>query len=131
MKLNDKYLWIKTMRKIVVIEEDEKLSEMLKRNLEKKGYDVLIASNGREGIEFFKDRLPYCVITDIHVQIRNGLDVILEVRKNFKNIPVIAIYNENKKNSPDLLSTAKRFGARATFYMPSELNKLINEIRSI
>ena len=118
------------MTRILVIENDTNLQNMICQSLEENGYEVVIASDGKEGITRISNYNPHCVITDIHTQIRNGLDIILEIQNNYQTIPVIAIYNENQKDMPDLLATASRFGAYATFSLPSENNELIKKINN-
>ena len=59
--------------------------------LQSVGYEVLEASNGREGLGLFRQRPPDLVIADIHMPELNGLDVIMELTREFLNVKVIAI----------------------------------------
>ena len=58
-----------------------------------KGYEVIVAYNGREGIYFAKEKRPDLILMDVMMPIMNGIDATLEIRKdqNLKRIPIIAL----------------------------------------
>ena len=79
------------MSKILVIEDDLEFSQALCKALRKSGYDVLFAENGQKGIDLYKRFLADLVITDILMPEKDGIEVIVDLKKHFPNIKIIAI----------------------------------------
>ena len=61
------------MATVLVIDDQEPIRSLLRRALEGANYDVLEASNGRLGLELYRERLAELVITDIFMPEMNGL----------------------------------------------------------
>jgi len=78
------------MQRILVIDDDEDIGNMLKDYLGKEAYVIEIAKNGREGIELFKSFNPEIVLLDIMMPKVNGYDVLSKLRES-SQIPVIMI----------------------------------------
>ena len=68
--------------KILVIEDDATLSESIKIYFENEGYDVKVAADGSEGINFFKMYNPDIIILDITLPKKDGWQVCREIREN-------------------------------------------------
>ncbi len=67
--------------KVLVVEDDKSLSDILRYNLEKEGYNVFCAYDGREGLEQAKLKKPDVILLDIMLPSINGLDVCRQLRK--------------------------------------------------
>ncbi|MCI8331417.1 MAG: response regulator transcription factor [Clostridiales bacterium] len=76
--------------KILVVDDDLNICEMLRLYLKKDGYDVSSASDGEEGIEKFKEFAPDLVLLDIMLPTRDGWSVCREIRET-SDTPVIMI----------------------------------------
>ena len=76
--------------KILVIEDEVSLSEPIKTYFENEGYDVKVATDGSEGISFFKMYDPDIVILDITLPKKDGWQVCREIRENSAK-PIIMI----------------------------------------
>jgi PAS domain S-box-containing protein len=82
---------------ILVAEDNQINQRLIKKLLEKRGYTVDIAEDGKEAVEKFKQRLlqlenPYSLILmDIQMPIMDGIEATSEIRKVDKNIPIIAL----------------------------------------
>ncbi len=68
------------MFKILVIDDDVAILELLKRTLKKQGYDVSVASNGEEGIEQAKQLCPALIICDWIMPRLTGIEVCRQVK---------------------------------------------------
>ncbi len=80
------------MHNILLIEDDESIALMITMALAKYGFNVEIASDGKEGVKKFKEGCYDLVITDISMPRLNGTGVVQYVRKsNKKCTPVIGI----------------------------------------
>ncbi len=112
-------------RSILVVDDEPQIRAVLRRKLERCGYDVCEAANGREAIRSL-ETVPFdLVITDILMPEKDGLDTILFLRKQQPNVKVIAI----SAPSNDLyLESACAFGASRAFEKPLELNDLAEAV---
>ena len=79
------------MARILVIDDQEPIRSLLRAVLEGEGHQVLEASNGRLGLELYRERSVDLVITDIVMPEMDGLEMILELTRNFLNVKVIAM----------------------------------------
>ena len=117
------------MKKILIIDDESQIRTMLKMMLEKEGFDTIVASNGKEGMQLFREEAVDLVITDIIMPEKEGVELIQELKKNDSNLPIIAI-SGGGKNSPDTyLNIAKLLGAYAVFEKPVAKEKLINAVK--
>ena len=102
------------MPTILIIDDDEVITETTKIFLNRAGYDTLTASNGAEGLKLCRQHQIDVVITDIIMPEKEGLETIRELRKNFPNIKIIAISGGGRINAQDYLSLAAKLGAHHT-----------------
>lgn len=91
-----------TKKKILVIEDDANIREVLKLALDFEGYDVVTAQNGKEGIEAL-DKNPNTglILLDLMMPVMNGWEFVdvLKSRNQLDNIPIIVVsaYSERAK----------------------------------
>jgi DNA-binding response OmpR family regulator len=80
-------------KRIVVIEDDPEMIELVKLILAKDGFKVTGAGNGREGLEVIQDVAPQVVLLDLMMPDMDGWEVYQSMKANdaMKNIPVIII----------------------------------------
>ena len=71
------------MATILIIDDEEIVRVLLRSALEEAGYEVTEAANGREGLELYRQRPIHLVITDILMPEMNGLDMLLELTREF------------------------------------------------
>lgn len=76
--------------KILVIDDEKAIADIIKFNLEKEGYNVETAYDGEEGMEAVKKYIPELVILDVMMPRKNGFQVLKEIRMNY-NFPVIML----------------------------------------
>lgn len=81
------------VERILVIDDDEEILNLVSKMLTHIGYEVKVAHDGEEGIRVFESNYEFgCVITDIHMPKINGNQVAEYIRKaSVSDIPVIAI----------------------------------------
>ncbi|MCB2292266.1 response regulator transcription factor [Clostridium algoriphilum] len=79
--------------KILVVDDEEHIQELIKFNLEKSGYKVICANNGIDAIKLVKEQLPQLMLLDLMLPGMDGLDVCKEIRRdsNMANMPIIMI----------------------------------------
>lgn len=80
------------MSKVILVVEDEvSIATLLKYNLEKSGYEVLLAHDGKEGLEIAIEKSPDLMLLDIMLPTMDGMEVCKELRSQKKNIPIIML----------------------------------------
>jgi CheY-like chemotaxis protein len=80
-------------KKILYVEDNDDNVYMLKPRLERKGYEVLIAVDGKEGIYLAKNRIPDLILMDLDLPIIDGWEASKQLKEdtNTKHIPIIAL----------------------------------------
>ena len=116
---------------ILVIDDDESLRKSLARILERNGYEVSTASDGREGIKKFSDENIDLIITDIYMPDSDGLDVLLKLKEENSNVKIIAMSGGSKRLGQEFLNFAKDFGALYTLKKPFPNEELLSAIKSL
>jgi CheY-like chemotaxis protein len=98
------------MKKILLIEDEEIMIELLQKKLINEGYDVSVARDGEEGLKKAREVRPDIVLSDIVMPKKGGFEVIEEIKKDpdLKNIPIIVISNSGQ---PVEIDRAQRLGA--------------------
>ena len=119
-------------KKILLIEDEELMIDLLQRKLTKEGYEILVARDGEEGLKVMREVRPDLILLDIIMPKMGGFEVMEEMGKdkNLKDIPVIVISNSGQ---PVELDKAQKLGAKdwliKTEFDPQEvLNKVVKQI---
>jgi len=94
------------MARILVIDDDDQILRTLHQVLEMEGHEVVDTSNGKEGIKFFRENGADLIITDIVMPEKEGLETIMELRRDFPDIKVIAISGGGRVDPVSYLTLA-------------------------
>ena len=116
------------MRKVLIIDDEPYILLMLKKMLEKAGYEVLLASNGKEGMALFEQHAADLVITDIIMPDKEGLEIILEMKRQRPDLKIIAISGGGRISPESYLECATHFGASRVFQKPFKQKELVAAI---
>jgi DNA-binding response OmpR family regulator len=119
------------MSKILIIDDEVHILLMLKKMLERAGYEVDIASNGTEGLDLFRKDLPDLVITDIIMPEKEGLETIREMRKENAELKILAMSGGGKISAENYLDTAKIFGASGIIEKPFNQSRLLSIVEGL
>jgi len=97
------------MKKLIIIEDEETLLNLLDKKLNQEGYSVDIARDGEEGLEKIKNNKPDLILLDIVMPKMGGFEVMEILRKDeeLSKIPIIIISNSGQ---PVELDRAKELG---------------------
>src|SRR5690606_12376490 len=79
-----------SMGKILVVDDEKPIADILKFNLEKEGYEVVCAFDGEEAVQLAFSEDPDLILLDLMLPIKDGMDVCREVRAQ-SNIPIIML----------------------------------------
>ena len=79
------------MAKILVVDDDTDVRTMLKTMLERDSHDVITAENGTQALQGVQKQLPDAIILDIIMPEKEGFETIVELRRDYPSIKIIAI----------------------------------------
>lgn len=99
------------MKKVLVVEDEQLIGDLLQRKLREEGYYALVARDGETGLKQVREEKPDIVLLDIVLPRLNGFEVLSEMRKDeaLRKIPVIIISNSGQ---PTEIEKAKEAGVR-------------------
>ena len=116
-----------TKATILIIDDEEPIRALLRFALEAAGYEVTEAANGRQGLDLYRRRPTDLIIADMLMPELNGLDLLLELTREFLHAKVIAISGAGGEQN--VLDVAKLLGARQTFQKPFSMSQLLDAVR--
>lgn len=119
------------MTTILIIDDDEQIRIALSKTLKRAGYETIWANNGEEGIKLFKEKGPDLIITDLIMPEKEGIETIVELRRSYPDVKIIAMSGGGKNGPEDYLPMAKRLGARITLKKPFRVNDLLEAVSKI
>lgn len=98
-------------KKILLVEDEKIMINLLEKKLTQEGYDVRVAVNGEEGLKAMREEKPDIVLLDIIMPKMGGFEVMEEMGKDpvLKEIPIVIISNSGQ---PVELDKAKKLGAK-------------------
>ena len=79
------------MPKVLVIDDEEGIRDLLDTRLSRKGYEVVLSSNGQRGLELFHRERPDVVVLDLKMPGMDGLTVLQQIRTRDPKMPVIVL----------------------------------------
>jgi CheY-like chemotaxis protein len=119
------------MKRIMVIEDEEGLRAMLRLCLEKLGYAVTEAGDGKVALALLEKQPVDLILTDLMMPEKEGLETIRELRKGQPNLKIIAMSGGGRTDSRDNLKMAKLFGATTVFAKPFSFEQLGKAVADI
>jgi two-component system alkaline phosphatase synthesis response regulator PhoP len=117
-------------KKILVIEDEAAQVLLLRSRLEARGYQVMSAMNGRDGLRKALEERPDLILLDIVVPDMNGLVVCERIKqtRDIQHIPVILVTASGMKS---LEERCKVFGADDCLIKPYQLTELLGKIQAL
>ena len=81
------------MPKVLLVEDNEMNRDMLSRRLQRKGYEVLLAVDGQQGIDLCRAEMPQLLLLDMSLPVKDGWQVASEMKADSAlcHIPIIAL----------------------------------------
>ncbi len=116
------------MTKILIVEDDKFLRDLLGRKLQDEKFEVVTAIDGEEGIKKTEEEKPDMVLLDLILPSINGFEVLKKIKENPKTsaIPVIILSNLGQKEDVEraLNGGAKDYLIKANFTLDEILDKI-------
>jgi len=122
---------VNNVSKILIVEDDLFLANLLSLRFKKEGYEVIQAFSGTEALEKLKSIRPNVILLDIILPQKNGFEVLEAISQNpqTSSIPVIIVSNLGQESD---IEKGKMLGA-IDYYVKARLSidELVNKVRNI
>ena len=110
---------------LLIIDDEPDIREGLSFAFKRKGFQVLLAENGRQGLELVNSNRVDIVISDVRMPEGDGVEFLCEVRKINPTVPCVILVS----GFSDLTEAqAIKLGAKAMFSKPFDLRQLVAEV---
>jgi len=119
------------MDRILIIDDNAQLREMLNLMLSQAGYEVAEAGNGEMGLKLYKEKPADVVIVDILMPEKGGLETILELKRDFPKAKMIGISGGFQKKTDQNQTLAELLGIQRTLSKPFSSEELLKTIREV
>ena len=113
--------------KVLVVEDDRNIAELLQMYLDKEGYKTLVAYDGGQGLELFKTEKPDLVLLDIMMPVMDGYAVCRAIRAESK-VPVIML---TAKGETDDKVDGLKLGADDYITKPFQMREVLARIEAV
>jgi DNA-binding response OmpR family regulator len=122
------------MPRILVIDDDTAVCTVIKTVLEREGFDVVVAEDGRSGIAAVENSRFDVILIDILMPGMDGLESIRHLNKRAPDVPVVAMsgfqLRDSAKGAPDFLSMATKLGAASSIQKPFRGRELVQVVEA-
>lgn len=117
-------------QKILIIEDDTITAQLLALALRRKGYEVLQAENGPDGLQVTQDQIPDLILLDLMLPGMDGFEFLNQLRqmKNTASIPVVVV---SAKSQPTDRERASDLGIKGYLTKPYRMQQLIDLVKEI
>jgi two-component system cell cycle response regulator DivK len=118
------------MTRILLVEDNEMNRDMLSRRLSRRGFDVLIAENGKAGVELAASEKPDLILMDMSLPVMDGWEATRQIKANplTSGIPVIALTAHAMASDRDMALDA---GCDDYDSKPVDLSQLVRKIEQL
>lgn len=118
------------MAKLLVIEDDELVRTTIKWILERAGHEVFELNNGIGALSMHREIGIDAVVTDLDMPEQDGIETIIELKKEKQSLPIIAISGSGSNGERPYLKKAKNSGADYILSKPFRLHELLGHVGS-
>jgi CheY-like chemotaxis protein len=119
------------MPRVLVVDDEPEVCDVLKTLLEENGYDVALAREGRDALRQHAQSPADVVITDLHMPGMNGLDTVREFRQQDRAVKIIAMSGEDTFMVEKNLESSRINGADRTLMKPFPLQDLLEAVSEL
>jgi len=122
------------MARILIVDDEEQIRKLISRMLERKGYEVFAALDGREAVAMNRDLRCDLAVVDLIMPNKDGYDTIHELKRHCPTLKVIAMSGGNRRRRilPEAyLRFAGELGADRMFTKPVEKDTLLDAVEAL
>ena len=119
------------MARILIIDDEPQIRSMLKLMLERGGYEVVEAPDGVEGIKIYRQNPADLIITDLIMPNKDGIGMIIDLKKEFPDVKIIAMSGGGLNKPDGYHKGAKKLGAACTLTKPIDREEMLKAVKDI
>jgi len=119
------------MARILIMEDNDGFRTMLQEMVAHAGYEVVEAADGAVGMELYRKEPYDLVILDIFMPEKEGIETIIDLRRDYPDVKIIAISGGGRGRDLQYLKIARDFGAQKTLAKPFERQELLAAIQEL
>ena len=120
------------LKKILIVDDEPSVLKMLRKMLKDLAEEILEAENGEQALEMCQEHNVDLIITDIVMPKKHGIDLIMEIKKSFPKLPIVAISGGGGVSGRfDYLEIAELLGANNILQKPFEAADLRDAVNKI
>ena len=117
------------MARILIIDDEPQIRSMLTLMLEREGYEVVEASDGVAGIKIYRQNPVDLIITDLIMPNKDGIGMIIDLKKEFPDVKIIAMSGGGLNKPDGYLKGAKKLGAACTLTKPIDREEMLKAVK--
>jgi len=117
------------MARILIIDDEPQIRSMLTLMLAREGYEIVEASDGVAGIKIYRQNPADLIITDLIMPNKDGIGMIIDLKKEFPDVKIIAMSGGGLNKPDGYLKGAKKLGAACTLTKPIDREEMLNAVR--
>jgi CheY-like chemotaxis protein len=118
-------------KRILVVDDNEDLRTTIQALLQADGFEVAVAADGEAALVLNRSRPADVVITDLFMPDKDGIETIIELKKLYPNIKIVAMSGWTSTQGSDYLQVAREIGAAVTLqkpFDPLELSRVVRQL---
>ena len=117
--------------RVLIVEDDPGMTEYIAEILKQKGFQVFSALNGFSGLEAVRTSTPHVVILDIFMPEKDGLEMLVELRRFASALPVLVISGKQHLLSGCSMELARQLGADDVLSKPFSPKALLERVTAL
>jgi len=117
------------MARILIIDDESQIRSMLRLMLERVGYEIAEAPDGIEGIRRYRENPADLIITDLIMPNKDGIGMIIDLKKEFPKVKIIAMSGGGVNRPEGYLDGAKKLGATRTLTKPIDREEMLKAVK--
>ena len=117
------------MARILIIDDESQIRSMLRLMLERVGYEIAEAPDGIEGIRQYRENTADLIITDLIMPNKDGIGMIIDLKKEFPKVKIIAMSGGGVNRPEGYLDGAKKLGATRTLTKPIDRDQMLKAVK--
>ena len=117
------------MARILIIDDESQIRSMLRLMLERAGYEIAEAPDGIDGIRQYRENPADLIITDLIMPNKDGIGMIIELKKEFPEVKIIAMSGGGVNRPEGYLDGAKKLGATRTLTKPIDRDEMLKAVK--
>ncbi|HVZ63237.1 MAG TPA: response regulator [Lacunisphaera sp.] len=119
------------MTRILIADDDESIRLLLRRMLQRLGYETVEAENGKEAMDRYEEAKPECVITDLIMPGQEGIETIMQMRRHSHRAAIIAMSGDTGTRAATYLKMSRALGADVVLQKPFSVEQLTAAVEKL